>query len=48
MCWHNWPKWQVVEEFIGEYVRGGGIARVLIQKRTCQKCGKTELDRQVA
>ena len=45
---HAWSNWKTDQAFIGEYVHGGGLARVEIQRRQCSKCGKVELNRQVA
>lgn len=46
--WHDWTEWKTQEAYIGEYVIGGGQAHVEIQRRTCRKCKKAELNRQVA
>lgn len=46
--WHKWSEWKAIENFIGEYVFGGGRVHVIIQSRSCCKCGKIEINRQEA
>lgn len=41
-CKHQYTKWETYKE---AYAKSGGII-LLVQKRTCTKCGKTQLRRE--
>jgi len=45
MCWHNWSKWQIKSEGdVQAVATNATIGWTFMQQRTCQKCGKVQMD----
>lgn len=51
MCWHKWTKWVITNQgpiTSTSLVSGRtlNVGTLIIQKRVCEKCGYTQIDKQ--